>query len=395
MDNTPLKIELQVQPTISTRPPINIPSTTPISQRRTSQDYPFTQSSSTTSLPIVIETVRPSLDPNLASQIYNQHQINLNPSYNPLRDPNVLNPQIANAFLNQQYYVPQNVPLFNSGLRQNYDGTVSTYTSQTPQQSWNFPPFNWFNNNGNNQNNNQNYQSYYQDQVQTNRPVIDFITNLANNNPFTNLINNWGQNDNPSNPVQNLFNNLNPLNLFTNNNSNRPQSSLPLTQGDYIMPTNTQFMPPSSNLDNSVFSNDHFLNPNTYYPNINNANPQIVQSFYPTQQQQQQSSQYRPQYQTYNAFPSYNPNYNNHNQHPYNYQNPYNYQPHMNHNRKKTKRKKNNKNKVNVDSESDWFQDFLDKRKEASLDLNARGTSTKDNASDEDEELNLDDYFLR
>lgn len=67
----------------------------------------------------------------------------------------------------------------------------------------------------------------------------------------------------------------------------------------------------------------------------------------------------------------------------------------MNHNRKKTKRKKNNKNKVNVDSESDWFQDFLDKRKEASLDLNARGTSTKGNASDEDEELNLDDYFLR
>lgn len=386
MNDGPLKIELQVQPTLGARPSVSTTSPTPL--RRTSHDYPFTQSTST-SLPNLLETVNPTIDPLVASQIFKQHQINLNPTYNPLRDPNILEPQIANAFLNQQYFVPQN-PFFNSGLRQNYDGTVSTYASQ-PSQPWSFPFANWFN--GNNQNN-QNYQNYYQDPVNTNRPVIDFITNLANNNPLTNFINNWGQNDNPNTPVLNLLNNLNPLNLFTNNN--RPQTSLPITQGDYIPPTNmggSQFITPSNNLDNSVFSNDHFLNPVTYYPN----NQQIIHSYYPSQQQQQQQQQmyHRPsQYQSYSAWP-YNNNHNNHYSHfnqPYNYYNPYNYQSH---NRKKNKRKKN-KNKVDVDSESDWFQDFLDKRKEASLELNTRRSSTRNKAStsDDDDDI-LDDYFLR
>lgn len=387
-----------MQPSTREQPGYLASSPSPI--RGQTQEYPFSHPiTPTSSYPTFVDTMRPTTDPILASQVFQQHQINLNPTFNPLRDPNILEPQIANAILSQQYYVPQN-PFLNPALRQSYDGTVSTYTSQNQQPPWNFPFLNWLT--GNNNNNNY-YQNQYQDQVQTNRPVIDFFTNLANNNPITNFLNSWGQNDNPNTPVQNFFNNLNPLNIFNNNRP--PQTSLPVTapQSDYIpsspitQQSGTTFMQPSNNIDNSVFSNDHFLNPNTFYPNTPN-NPQLVHSYYPQNQMLNQ-----PQYpQTYSAYhqPYHNHNQNHHS-YPYNYYNPYNpynnqmqyMSPALTYNRKKTNSKrKKNKNKVDLESDSDWFQDFLDKRKEASLDLKTRRkTSSKD--SDDEDEINLDEYF--
>ncbi|KAL7050657.1 hypothetical protein ACKWTF_004165 [Chironomus riparius] len=395
--NTPLRIELQLQPTVSS-----------ISTQGENQEYPFIQST-TTPIPSPFETMKPSIDPLVASQIYQQHNINLNPLQNLLRDPNVIDPNVANAFLNQMYFVPQN-PIY--GLRQNpYDNSVSTYSAQqnTPQNS--FPFFNWFgfgNSNGNNNNNNNLYADQLQQQPQ--RPVIDFLNSLANNNPITNFFNGFGQtsqsdqtsNYQNQNPFQQFLNNLNPFNFFNNNNNNnnRPIVSLPITQSDYIPPAGTQqgvFMPPQSNVDSSVFSNDHFLNPNT----MTQSSPQVVHNYQPTSSSF--NDYYRPQYKPYSsAWPynnnnnnnrpnTYNPNTNNFAS-PYTYYNPYPSMTSNNHNKKtstKNKRKKN-KNKVQIDTDSDWFEDFLDKRKEASFEITKKHASKK---QDDDYDLDLDEYF--
>lgn len=348
------------------------------------QEHPFVQSS-TTPFPNPYETVKPSLNPAVAAQIYQQQHINLNPNQNLLRDPNVIDPNMANAFLNQLYYVPQNSIY---GLRQNpYDNTVSTYAA--PQNSI-FPFFNWFGGNNNNQ---------YQDQTQQPpRPVIDFLNNLANNNPITNFFNSFGQSVQSDqtynqNPFQAFLNNINPLNIFNNNNNNRPTVSLPITQSDYVPMTGTQqgMLQPTHNIDSSVFSNDHFLNPTSFYEN----NPPVIHSYHPTSSSF--NDLYRPTYQPYSAWSN-----NNHNNHvrpnnrypntytrPYTYYNPYSSMTSNSHN-KKTKKRKKNKNKVNVETDSDWFQDFLDKRKEASLEISSKHSSKK---SDDDYDIDLDDYF--
>lgn len=306
---------------------------------------------------------------------------------------------MANAFLNQLYFVPQN-PIY--GLRQNpYDNSVSTYSA--PQNS--FPFFNWFGfGNSNNNNNNNLYADQLQQQPQ--RPVIDFLNSLANNNPITNFFNSFGQtpqNDQNSNyqnqnPFQQFLNNLNPFNFFNNNNNNRPVVSLPITQGDYIPPTSTQqgvYMPPQSNVDSSVFSNDHFLNPNT----MTQGSPQVVHNYHPTSSSF--NDYYRPQYKPYSSAWPYNNNnrphtytHNNNNNYasPYTYYNPYQSMTSNNHNNKKTstKKRKKNKNKVEIDTDSDWFEDFLDKRKEASFEITKKHASKK---QDDDYDLDLDEYF--
>jgi hypothetical protein len=378
-----LKIELQLPSTISARPAVTTPTN--------SQLYPFVQTSTATAIPNELETFKPALDPQLASQIYQQHQINLQPTYNPIRDPNVFDPYMSNAFLNQQFYLAPQDPY--TGLRQNYGNPVSTYQQSTSG----FPFFNWFGS-GSNINN----SPVYQEQAQPPRPVIDFITNIANDNPITSFWNTFNQNlqtnqnqYNNQRPIQAFLSAINPLNAFlTNNNNNnnnnnlnniiKPTTSLPVTQGDYIQP-----IPPASNLDTSVFSNDHFLNPNSFYQN---QVPSVMHNYYPNSNGN--LNQYYPSQPT-----SYSQLQHN-NRYPY-YFNPYqtsaplSIMPSSYNNRKKvgtkSKRKKNNKNKVNVpDSESDWFQGFLDKRKEASLDTVSRH-SLKD--SDEDDDDDFDDYF--
>jgi hypothetical protein len=80
-------------------------------------------------------------------------------------------------------------------------------------------------------------------------------------------------------------------------------------------------------------------------------------------------------------------------QNPYQVISPISVISNSNYNRKKTssKRKKKNKNKVKIpETESDWFQGFLDKRKEANLDMNSRKPVKK--SSDEDDD-DLSDYF--
>lgn len=401
-NNGPLKLEVQVQPSVVPKPyPLRIDP---------NSNVQFISPTSSP-LPDPFETIKPQIDPALAASIYQQHQINLHPTYNPLRDPNIIDPQVVNALLQQQYFASQ------SPFRQNVDNSVSTYT--TPQ---NRPPFfNWFGTNNNN------YQS---DQQQG--PILGFLTNLAQNNPLTSFFNSL-QNDQTQNqnPFQSFLSNLNPLNLFNNNNNNRPMQSLPI-QADYIStmaPTNA-FL--SNNIDSSVFSNDHFLNPTQipHNPNFNNGylNQNYNQNFNNHYQGVAQNP-YLNQFSTTNrpiqsvnfnpsvgqVTPIYNPNYNQQlssagNVQPYSqlflqnpssfpiYQNPYQAISPVtlssNYNRKKintkTSKKKNNKNKVDVpETDSDWFQDFLDKRKEASLDLTSKRTTKK--SSDEDDDF--DDYF--
>lgn len=446
--NGPLKLEVQVQPSVLPKP---YPSKFQPQQQQNLQ----LPNPSSTPFPEPFETTKPQLDPALAASIYQQHQINLNPTYSPFRDPNVLDPQSLNAILHHQYFQPQNPEVY--GFRQNGDGSVSTYTSPTSSQ--NRPPFfNWFGLNNNNNNNN-----YQNDQPQQG-PVIGFLTNLANNNPITSFFNSFQQqNEQQSqNPFQNIISNLNPLNLFNNNNNNRPQSSqsLPI-QSDYVstmtpMSPSNQFL--SNNIDSSVFSNDHFLNPtqlpptsgnfnpgyanpsfNPNYPGFNNPgsnnpnfnnpgsnnpsfngqglsvnfnpalgqnptpvynpnySPGLAQSYlnqFPTTNRpgvNQQFSNVQPYSQLFQQNPSSYPVYQN----PYQVISPISVTSNPNFNRKKPNSKngkKKNKNKVDVpETESDWFHDFLDKRKEASLDVSSRKPAKK--SSDEDDDSDLEDYF--
>lgn len=386
---------------------------------------------SSTPFPEPFETVKPQLiDPALAASVYQHHQINLNPDYTPLRDQNVLDPQTLNALIHHQYFQPQNPEMY--GFRQNSDGSVSTYTQQSSSQ--NRPPFfNWF---GLNNNNNNNYQS---DQPQQG-PVIGFLTNLANNNPITSFINSFQpQNDQQQsqNPLQNIFSNLNPFNLFSNNNNNRPSQSSPI-QSDYVPMMTSSNQLPSNNIDSSVFSNDHFLNPNqnpqtsfvnpNFNPNYNLGynNPTFNPNLYSGSNNPALSVNFNPSLA--NPIPVYNPNYTpglpqsylnqfsttirpvnqqfqphslyhqSSNSYPV-YQNPYQVispisvtsNPNFNRKKPNTKNgKKKNQNKVDVpETESDWFPDFLEKRKKASLDL--KKPSKKH--SDEDDDSDLDDYF--
>lgn len=403
----PLTLELQLQPSVAQQnayPPRGQPN-----------PNVFISSPSSTPIPEPFETVKPNIDPVLAASLYQSQQINLNPTYSALRDENVLDPQTANALLQQQYYQTQGPYV---AFRQNSDGSVSTYQTNRPTQPW----FNWF---GTNNNNNQNYQS---DQPQQG-PILSFLSNLAQNNPVTNFLNGFQpqQTDlQTQNPIQNFFNNLNPFNLFSNNNNNRPQMSLPI-QSDYVSTMSPSNHLLSGNLDSSVFNqvNDHFLNPTqfgqngNYNPNYNPGfmnqvglnSPQLQTTTYPS------VGMPTPIYSSFNQFnrPSYNqpfstvPNnvqpysqyYNHHQNYPI-YQNPYQTispitvtrNPLFNQKKKtnnKNSKKKGNKNQVDIpDSESDWFQDFLDKRKSASLDVSSKRPAKK--ASDEEDD-DLDDYF--
>lgn len=397
-----MRLEVQVQPPFYPKPyPLNF-----------KQSQPFVSPSSTP-FPDPFNT-KPPINPELAASVYQQHQINLNPSYNPLYDQNVLDPQVANAILNQQFLVPE------YGFRQNFDGSVSTYT--TPTSTQNRPPFfNWFGAN----NNNNNYQS---DTPQQQGPIIGFLTNLAQNNPLTNFLSNFQQQQNDQtttmNPFQTFFSNLNPLNFFSNNN--RPQQASPI-QSDYVASLTPQNQHFSGNIDSSVFSSDNLLHLNQGYPNPGLSNPlqsvnfnpgvnrptpiynpnfnPILGSFqqnpgshnpYPNQyastiRPNQFTSTIRPnQFTTLNSGQPFYPNPS-----PYAvYQNPYQmtYNPIYNNKRKTNKTgKKKNKNKVDIETESSWFNEFLDKRKEASLDVTSKRPSKS--SSDEDDDAILDDYF--
>jgi hypothetical protein len=378
------------------------------------------------------ETRNPFIDPSLAGSIYQQQQqINLRPSYEPISDPNILEPSFYNALLNQQF-LPPSVIDGNGFLRQS-DGSVSSYATQTssrpPLSSWLSTNINTFNN-----------------QQQQPGPLIGFFSNLAQNNPFTNFLNNINPFQQPTQqqqqqtPILNFLSNLNPLNLFTNNNNNRPQLTLPSVaiQSDYLGTGSHSspvvvMSPPhypslSNNIDTSVFSsnNDHFLSPGFNYPPLNSHVGNGGVNFggsSPSIYTPHPSNSYLNQFSTTNRpFPNVNGNvqpysylYNNH-QIPslYSsvYRNPYQrYQPTssispiialnpLNNsyygNRRKTNKngkKKNNKNKVDIeDTGSDWFHDFLDKRKEASLDVTSR-RPTKVKSSDEDNDSDLEDYF--
>lgn len=421
-----MKLELQVQPSIHPRP-------NPYGAH--SQQNVVLVSPSTTPIPAPLETVQPQINPAMADAIYQQHQINLNPSYSPLRDQDIIDPLIANAILQQQFLSPQS-PDNIYGLRQNADGSVST--------SQNRPPFfNWFGN-GNNNNNQQQQQP---------GPIIGFLTNLAQNNPFANFLNQFQpqqqqqqlqqQSDQPQNPFQTFVSNLNPLNLFSNQN-NRPQQVQPI-QSDYFPQTNPSNQILSGNVDQSVFSNDHFLNPNQFPQNSAYGNQGLQNTI--------QSMNYNPGFS--NPSPLYNPtsyqfttnrrpgftsqfpsgaqpfsqfaNHANGVQHysqftnqaqpypqlllqspiqnssPYPFQNPnqsispvaLSLNPNYQHKKKtgsKSTKKKNDKNKVDLpDNDSDWFQDFLDKRKSANLDISSRRSTKK--SSDEDDDDMFDEYF--
>lgn len=424
-DDGPLRLELQVEPSFAPKP-------YPLAFQKSQNFY----QPSTTPFPDPFETVKPQIDPALAASIYHSNGINLNPTYNPLRDQNVLDPQTLNAILYQQYYSPQD-PNNVYGFRQNSDGSVSTYPTIRPP--W---PFNWFTTNNNN-NNNANYQS---DQQQG--PIQSFFTNLAQNNPLTTFFN--PQSDQPQNPFQNFISNLNPFNLF--NSNNRPQqSSTPVgIQSDYVSSPSNSF---SSNLDSSVFSNDQYayqatqggnnrpnylaqgfnqgyINPGlgnsnsgnqgfnslqsvNFNPGVNNPTPIYNPGLGNSNFNPAMNNPY--QFSTTNR-PSFNPQFSTpSNAQPYSqlylqnpqsypvYQNPYQSispltitsNPNFNQKKKtgsKTSKRKNNKNKVDVpDSESGWFQDFLDKRKEASLDVSSRKPTKKKSEEDDDEDF--DDYF--
>lgn len=430
----PLKLELQLQPSVAPQDILPI-------RGQPNQNIFI---ASTTPNPDPFETLKPNIDPALADAIYQQHRIRLQPTYSPLRDQNVVDPQLVSALLQQQFYNSQNSG--NPGVlgfRQNADGSVSTY--QAPAQNQN-PFFNWFG--GTNNNNNNQYQNDQQQQQQQG-PIASLINNIATNNPITSFFNNLARpqqdQQQQQNPFQQFFTNLNPFNLFSpqnGNNNNRPMTPAAI-QSDYV-PTmtsvNNQLL--SGNLDNGAFSNDHFLNPNQYalnyqqgqgignqlqtlnYPGVNN--PSTI--YHPN---------YQPHYPTTTGSPIgvYNPNYghltstnrpfymNNQlisgpeNPQPYSqlfnriqnpapypiYQSPFQTGspypvtriPGFNNQKKKThksSKKKNDKNKVDLpDTESDWFQGFLDKRKEASLDVSSKRPMKK--SSDEDDDDDLEDYF--
>lgn len=423
-----------MSPSVSPLPSVSSPA---FPQGYQQQNAAFNSPSSTTPFPDPFVTTKAYIDPALAASIYNQHQISVNPTYNPLHDENILSPQVANAILNQQIY-PQNP----YGLRQNIDGTVSTYQSTSPNRPV-FPFSNWFNNNNNGQ--------YLNDPNQPQQgPIISFISgipntlqNFAQNNPITQFLNGFqnSQNDaSTQNPFQTFFSNLNPFNFFSN--TNRPQMNVVTTpvQSDYMSNVPSQSPYPTNNVDSSVFSNDHFLNPLQQYPNINYqshqnpnynshllANPissssynQLLSNPYGGQLSNQiQSSTlnpyhynaYRPQSQqqqwsTQHNIQPYSQNYQQKHQYP-SYQNPYQTIAPISitstpseylGTRKKTssKKKKNDKNKVDVpESDSYWFQDFLDKRKTASIESATRRTPPKkaNKNDDNDSDSDLDDYF--
>lgn len=247
-------------------------------------------------------------------------------------------------------------------------------------------------------------------------------------------------------PILNFLSNLNPLNLFTNNNNNnnRPQITLPSVaiQSDYVgtgsQQTPVVVMPQphypslSNNIDTSVFSsnnnNDHFLNPTFNYPSNGfnfggNGPPPTIYS--PSYLNNQYATTHRP-FSNGNGIRPYSSYlYNNNNQQIPSlfssssiYPNPYtSYQPTTSSispiialnplnnnnapfgyygNRRKTNKngkKKNNKNKVDIgDTGSDWFHEFLDKRKEASLDVTSK-RPIKVKSSDEDNDSEFEDYF--
>jgi hypothetical protein len=237
---------------------------------------------------------------------------------------------------------------------------------------------------------------------------------LAQNNPVTNFLNGF---NNPNeqlqqqNPIQSFFSNLNPFNLFSgnNNNNNRPT----LLSDQYVSTMSPPYL--NGNLDSSVFSNDHFLNPNqfadgsqyistlqsaNFRPGLSKPTP-IYNPNYGQASYSGPSTTFRPgynqgQYSGSNVMP-YSQLYRPQNPSAYPvYQNPYqNISPlgiTSNYNKKKTSKtgkRKNNKNKVDVETDSDWFNEFLDKRKEASLDVSSRRPAKKDS----DEEVDLEDYF--
>lgn len=384
---------------------------------------------STTPIPEPFETAKPEINPALAAAIYQQHQINLSPTYSPLKDPSLLDPQTVNAILNQQFLSAQNPENFY-GFRQNSDGTVSNQ---------NRPPWaNWFGTN----NNNNNYQSDQQQQQQG--PIISFLNNLAQNNPLANLLNGFQQqqNEQQQNPFQSFISNLNPFNLFSTNNNNRPQQTS--MQSDYISamtpqnpylttmtPQNSMF---SNNLDNSVFSSDQYLNqpngnfnpglPNpgfsgnlqsvNFNPGVSNPTPifnpglnglinpavnnpylnPISTTHRPNYNQQfANTNNFQPYAQPFPHNPPTYPVFHN----PYQNISPLTLASNPNFIPKKktgnkTSKRKNNKKKVDVpDTDSDWFQDFLDKRKEANLEVSTRRPAKKKNEDDDDEDF--DDYF--
>lgn len=423
----PLKLELQVQPSVVPKPyPLGLQSS-PYPLRAQPNPNVMISTPSTTTISEPFETIKPQIDPALAAAIYQQHQINLNPNYSPLNDPNLLDPQTVNAILSQQYLSAQ-YPDNIYGLRQN-TGTVSNQ---------NRPPWaNWF---GANNNNNNNYQS---DQPQQG-PILTWLNNLAQNNPIANLLNNFQQqqqNDQNQNPFQNFISNLNPLNLFSNNNNRPLQPSMQAdyisamtSQNPYLSPLTSQNQMFSNNLDTSVFSSDQYLNrPNgNYNPGLSNSG--LLNQGY---NGQLQSANFNPGVGNpapiFNAGvngiinpainnpylnpissvnrPNINPHFANPNvvqpygqPFPHNppayplYQNPYqSISPLTNPNfipKKKTgnqtSKRKNNKKKVDVpDTDSDWFQDFLDKRKETSLELSTKRPKKKNEDDDDD----FDDYF--
>ena len=411
--------------------------------------------SSTTSFPEPFETKQQIIDPQLVNGIYQQHQININPTYTPLRDENVLNPYIANALLNQQVYPNQNQNNLY-GVRQGVDGSVSSVSQnqlQPPSQPTrpNFPFLNWFNNNNDNPQMDSNSQQQ--------GPIISFISqipnniqNFAQNNPLTNFLNNFQPNqqqtaqisNSNSNPFQNFISNaqntiqqINPFqNIFSTPNKN-PVS----TQISNILPTlssQSDYVPQTSinnQLDTSVFSNDRFQTPaqissNIYNPYLNQQypnNPQfgnlqsnliannipqylsaypqnnVQQQIYaysqnnPTQQLSGYSQNVYPQQQwpSANNVQQYNQQLQQTQQYPI-YQRPLNPSTLVSNNISKKKNRKKTKNGIKTsveipDTESNWFQDFLDKRKEISIETNTKKSSNKSDEDDDD----VDDYFLK
>lgn len=391
-DNGPLKLEVQLQPSIVGPKPY------PVKSPYAPENIQVGTVSSTD----IPATIKPTIDSTISPANH--------PTYSPYRENNVqgFDPQAANAVLAQQYFGLQNP---GYGFRQNSDGTVvSTYNQGTTSRP---PFFNWFGTNNNN-----NYQTEQQQ-----GPILGFLTNLAQNNPITSFFNGFQnqQSDQQTNPFQNFFTNLNPFNIF-NNNNNRPQQvtvTLPV-QADYI----SAVSPPSSilvsNLDNSAFNNDHFLNPLTqgagspFNPGYQNSNYMQSVNFNPGFSNPTQvfnpsySSSYHNPYTTthipsqyitqsshqpysqllYNRNPSTYPVYHN----PYQTTSPISIALNPYNRKKNNGKKKKNKNKVDVpETDSDWFHDFLDRRKEASLDVSSRKPAKKN--SEEENDSDFDDYF--
>lgn len=392
--------------------------------------------SSTTPSPPPYPTQQSTIDPGVAAALLQQHQINSDPSYNPINDENVLNPQLANAILSGHQIAPNRHPGFIS-LRQRQG------TPNTNQQ----PFFGWF---GNNNNNNQLNQ---QDSTTQTGPILSWlgqfpnaVSNLVQNNPISNFISNWqNNNQNQNSPFQNFVSNaqtgitqINPFpNLFqgnNNNNNNNPSSVLTsLSQGfqqvlpsslqsDYITPTGTQTLYPQSqqthympttpfsvqnNIDNAMFMNNKYpmqynpnnpidLNSNYYGQQMhNNYNPYPMQSL----NQLDMNSNYYPQmgnqYTAMNSHIITNPTAG---MFPYQFQYPMTQRPYKNGNyvntriqttknglnRKTTRRKQSNRNKIKAanssTTESAWFEDFLDKRRQMNTNVQ-QSKDTKDDKS--------------